>query len=110
MRTLRLLPLIVPGLLTSFTAAAQVPAAGPTPTTILSWVAWWAVGVVLLMAVITCVSVAAAARRRYAAQPAAPTAASEAMPAPDLASAAVATPEKARPREAAYAAASLEAA
>jgi hypothetical protein len=103
MRTLRPLSLTVAALFIGFAASAQIPASGPTPITILSWVAWWAVGVVLLMAVITCAAAASAAQRRYAAQPAAPTA-DTAGPAPAPAAAA---PEFARPREAAYAASSF---
>ena len=95
MRTLRTIPLVVPALLASFTAAAQSTASGPTPTTVLSWVVWWAAGVVMLMAIITSASVSAAVQRRYVAQPATTSAVAEA------------TPEQAQPREATYAASSL---
>ncbi|GAB3572235.1 hypothetical protein [Hymenobacter daeguensis] len=71
MLTLRSLSLTFLGLLSGFAAAAQSPAAtaGPTPTTVLSWVVWWAAGVVLLMAIITAGSVTSAARHRLGAQP-----------------------------------------
>ena len=74
MLTFRAILLTSLGLLSGFAAAAQAPAstAGPTPTTLLSWVVWWAAGVVLLMAIITSVSVTSAAQRLFEAQPAEP--------------------------------------
>lgn len=76
MLTLRSLSLTFLGLLTGFAAAAQptASAAGPTPTTLLSWVAWTAAGVVVLMAIITAGSVASAAKYRYEAPQAEPEA------------------------------------
>jgi hypothetical protein len=74
MLTLRSVSLTFLGLLTGFAAVAQstAAAAGPTPTTVLSWVVWWAAGVVLLMAIITAGSVTSAARYRLEAQQAEP--------------------------------------
>lgn len=94
MLTRRSLSLTFLGLLTGFAAAAQstAPNAGPTPTTILSWVVWWAAGVVLLMAIITSVSVASAAQRRYMAQQAEPEA-------PAATAAAAVAPSQAAPVE-----------
>ncbi|AHJ95349.1 hypothetical protein [Hymenobacter swuensis] len=75
MLTLRSLSLTFLGLLTGFAAAAQsAPTAGPTPTTILSWVTWTAAGVVLLMAIITAGSVTSAAKSQYEAPQAEPEA------------------------------------
>ncbi|MBJ6111613.1 hypothetical protein JAO73_21505 [Hymenobacter sp. BT523] len=70
MLILRSLSLTFLGLLAGFAAAAQTaaPAAGPQPTTVLSWVVWWLAGVVLLMAIMTGASVTSAAQRRYEAQ------------------------------------------
>ncbi|MDB5236467.1 MAG: hypothetical protein JWR44_3460 [Hymenobacter sp.] len=75
MLTTRSLLMTSAGLLTGFVAAAQsTPAAGLQPTDILSWVTWFAAGVVLLMAIISGASATSAAQRRYqeaAAEPAA---------------------------------------
>ena len=107
MLTLRTCSLTFLGLLTGFVAAAQttVLPAGPSSTTVLSWVVWWAAGVVLLMAIITSVSVTSAARLRYEAQEAEPAAAATVVaPSPlapaaealvtETAPVAVATPEE----------------
>ncbi|WP_125917099.1 hypothetical protein [Hymenobacter coccineus] len=79
MLTLRSFSLTSLGLLTGFMAAAQTPNAGPTPTTLLSWVVWFLAGLVLLMAVMTAGSVTSAAQRRYEAEQGQPTAAEVAM-------------------------------
>ena len=75
MLTKRALLLTLTGLLTSYLAAGQSTAsAGPTPTTILSWVVWWAVGIVLLMGVVTAGAITSASRYRREAQAATPMA------------------------------------
>lgn len=91
MLTKRTFLLTVTGLLAGYVAAAQsTPApAGPQAVDVLSWVVWWAAGVVLLMAVVTGASVTSAAQRRYteasaaagATEPAAPTPAPATAPA-----------------------------
>lgn len=96
MLTLRTVSLTFLGLLTGFVAAAQTTAShdAPTATNVLSWVVWWAAGVVLLMAILTAGSVTSAARLRYeeqAAEPAAP-AAEAAAPAVAARQAAAAAP------------------
>jgi formate hydrogenlyase subunit 3/multisubunit Na+/H+ antiporter MnhD subunit len=75
MLTLRSCSLTFMGLLPGFLAVAQTPNAGPTPTTLLSWVVWFLAGVVLLMAVMTAGSVTSSTQRRYEAEQAKPTAA-----------------------------------
>lgn len=87
MLTKRTFLLTVTGLLAGYVAAAQsTPApAGPQAVDVLSWVVWWAAGVVLLMAVITGASVTSAAQRRYteaSAAAEAPEPAAPALPAP----------------------------
>ena len=95
MLTLRSCSLTFLGLLTGFVAAAQstAPNAGPTSTTVLSWVVWWAAGVVLLMAIMTAGSVTSAAQRRFLTQ--------QAEPAPPLAADKVVTPSPVVPAKAA---------
>ena len=101
MTTKRAFLLTAISLLTGYAAAAQstAPTAGVQPTDVLSWVVWWAAGVVLLMAIITGGSVASATQRRYAEASAAPVAAPATVPAP-----AVSRPNVAAPAEEAIAA------
>ena len=70
MLTLRTASLTFLGLLTGFVAAAQsaTPNDAPSSTTVLTWVVWWAAGVVLLMAIMTAGSVTSAAKYRYEGQ------------------------------------------
>ena len=91
MLTLRTCSLTFLGLLTGFVAAAQstVPHAGPSSTTVLSWVVWWAAGVVLLMAILTAGSVTSAAQHRFEAQEAEPAAVAAVVAPNSLAPAAV---------------------